>query len=142
MEAKLTELGILTNYNYKVTFGKDKRIRFMVQVLDKTSMFKVTSNIKGKVREHDVKPLQFIWDKFPQYYNPRNTLHIDDLARNFALNPRNGIKVTPFKNAIQASKTDQELKLLAKYLKLMASVKDVTEVSHEVVTWMICLLTI
>ena len=34
-----------------------------------------------------VKPLQYIWAKFPQY-NAGNTVHIDDLSRNFAMNPK------------------------------------------------------
>lgn len=34
-----------------------------------------------------VKPLKIIWDKHPRW-NASNTLHVDDLARNFALNPK------------------------------------------------------
>ena len=41
--------------------------------------------------KHQVKPLQIIWSKFPQW-SARNTLHLDDLSRNFALNPSCGVK--------------------------------------------------
>lgn len=45
-----------------------------------------TPQIKGIVggveRKHYVKPLQFIWHHFPQL-NERNTIHVDDLGRNF-----------------------------------------------------------
>jgi len=60
------------------------------EVLDKESMFKVKSYRKEKARvlEHEVKPLQLIWSLLPQY-NHTNTLHIDDLGRNFAMNPKN-----------------------------------------------------
>jgi hypothetical protein len=41
---------------------------------------------------HQVKPLQIIWSKFPQW-SCANTVHLDDLSRNFALNPGCGLKV-------------------------------------------------
>jgi ubiquitin-like domain-containing CTD phosphatase 1 len=87
LETKLTELGMLTHSGYKFCF-----------VLDKTSMFTVTSTKRdiegagnGEISvQHHVKPLQIIWSKFPNQWNTRNTVHIDDLQRNFALNPQNG----------------------------------------------------
>jgi hypothetical protein len=42
----------------------------------------------GKIREHEVKPLELIWRKFPERYSAANTVHVDDLSRNFALNPQ------------------------------------------------------
>ena len=30
-------------------------------------------------------------------YGPHNTLHVDDLARNFALNPANGMKIKAYR---------------------------------------------
>ena len=41
-----------------------------------------------------VKPLEFIWRRFPDFYDRRNTVHVDDLSRNFVLNPANGLKCT------------------------------------------------
>lgn len=71
------QMGILQNPAFKITF-----------VLDRTSMFSVQSRMKdGKIRTHEVKPLQYIWAKFPQY-NAANTVHVDDLSRNFAMNPK------------------------------------------------------
>ena len=68
----------LTNPHYRFCF-----------VLDKTSMFKIESKKKdGVIREHYVKPLQIIWTKFPRW-GSHNTVHIDDLKRNFALNTGN-----------------------------------------------------
>ncbi|GMH46813.1 hypothetical protein TrRE_jg6887, partial [Triparma retinervis] len=52
LEVKLTELGFLTSSRWKVGF-----------VLDKTSMFKVRGIVKGRDKEHSVKPLQLIWTK-------------------------------------------------------------------------------
>jgi len=50
-------------------------------VLDRSSMFKIKSPYKkdGKAWEHEVKPLELIWRKFPEHYNQTNTIHVDDL---------------------------------------------------------------
>lgn len=77
LEIKLTELGMLMHPNYKICF-----------VLDKSSMF---STETGKV-----KPLHIIWSKFPQHWNKQNTIHVDDLERNFALNKSSGLVISPF----------------------------------------------
>lgn len=58
-------------------------------VLDKTAMFQV----KSPARTHHVKPLDVIWRKLPAVTAAHSTVHVDDLGRNFALNPRNGFKV-------------------------------------------------
>mmetsp|Transcript_74324 Transcript_74324/g.140659 ORF Transcript_74324/g.140659 Transcript_74324/m.140659 type:complete len:239 (-) Transcript_74324:127-843(-) len=84
-------------------------------VLDKTSMFRIISETaedggtaqgaaasdKGakptmKEVKHSVKPLQMIWNKFPGEWSAKNTLHVDDLARNFALNPKNGVRCSAY----------------------------------------------
>jgi ubiquitin-like domain-containing CTD phosphatase 1 len=63
LETKLIELGMLTSNKYKFCF-----------VLDKTSMFTVTSTLKtGQMRKHYVKPLQIIWNKFP-HWSSKNTV--------------------------------------------------------------------
>jgi ubiquitin-like domain-containing CTD phosphatase 1 len=90
LETKLTELGMITHPGYKFCF-----------VLDKTSMFTVTSTKRdrsagvgggGEISvQHHVKPLQIIWSKFATQWNTSNTVHVDDLQRNFALNPFNGM---------------------------------------------------
>eukprot|EP00752_Nemacystus_decipiens_P002670 g2498.t1 len=110
LELKLTELGFLSNPNYRIC-----------TVLDKTSMFGVTSTKKdGEQKRHHVKPLKIIWDKHPRW-NASNTLHVDDLARNFALNPKNGVKVKAFRRRNGRLPTDDdELMLLARYLVLVA----------------------
>lgn len=115
LETKLIELGMLTNAHYRFCF-----------VLDKTSMFAITSTSKsGRKLKHAVKPLQIIWNKFPRHWGPHNTVHLDDLSRNFALNPGNGLKVTAFYRKKKSGKRDVELLGLASYLKKLASeVKD------------------
>lgn len=119
LEVKLTELGMLTHPGYKFCF-----------VLDKTSMFQIVStNRSGKKISHHVKPLQIIWSKFP-HWNSRNTVHLDDLSRNFALNLGSGLKCTAYyrnkkKKRRSASggggANDGELLGLGRFLELLAT---------------------
>jgi len=112
LETKLIELGMLTDVGYRFTF-----------VLDKTSMFAITSTKKnsGEHYRHHVKPLELIWTKFPLNYSQRNTVHVDDLARNFALNMENGLRVKPyFRKKVNKRSRDVELEALSIYLSRLA----------------------
>ena len=113
LETKLTELGMLTHPGYRFCF-----------VLDKTSMFAITSTKRdGTTYKHHVKPLQIIWTKFPRW-GSHNTVHLDDLSRNFALNLGSGLKVTPFYRKKGTGKRDAELLGLARYLDMLAATAD------------------
>lgn len=119
LEAKLTEMQILTHHLFKVCF-----------VMDKTTMFEVRYRYKQDIRAHEVKALQIIWEKVPQFHS-RNTIHIDDLSRNFVMNPKNGLKVKAFKNA-PAMRDDQELLLLKRYLLEISQLEDLTKLDHGI----------
>ena len=107
LELKLTEFGFLSHPNYSIAF-----------VLDASSMPVVTTlNRRGQKRKHAIKPLSIIWKLFPRF-SASNTLHVDDLQRNFVLNPENGLLVTPFK--VQNRDGDRELEELTEYLKCLA----------------------
>jgi len=54
LEVKLTEMGLLTNPNFRISF-----------VLDRTFMFPVVS--KHNSKEHEVKALEIIWSQFPHW---------------------------------------------------------------------------
>jgi len=118
VEVKLTEMGLLTHPEFRISF-----------VLDRTMMFSVSSD-HDKKKEHEVKALEIIWAKFPNW-NKTNTIHVDDLSRNFAMNPKNGLKITPFKNALETKATDAVLLSLAKYLKHIADHNDLTTINHH-----------
>ena len=108
LETKLTELGMLTHAGYRFCF-----------VLDKTSMFTVVSTKRdGSSVKHHVKPLQIIWSKFADRWGPTNTVHLDDLSRNFALNLESGLKCTAYHR--KKNKRDNELLGLARYLVQLA----------------------
>ncbi|KAF9520000.1 hypothetical protein BS47DRAFT_1370540 [Hydnum rufescens UP504] len=111
LETKLVELRMLgCDQPYKICF-----------VLDKRPMFKVFTKRDGKSFAHHVKPLKIIWNKFPQW-NANNTIHIDDLSRNFALNYSCGLKISAFKDAhTLQGVADRELFKLSQYLVHIAS---------------------
>ncbi|TFK30056.1 ubiquitin family proteint [Coprinopsis marcescibilis] len=121
LETKLVELGMVgANRNYQISF-----------VLDKKCMFTIFSEREGKPWSHHVKALQIIWNHFPQF-NASNTVHIDDLSRNFALNPKEGIKISAYKNAHTAeARADRELVKLTRYLLHVANVEDFRTLKHK-----------
>ncbi|KAG8954190.1 hypothetical protein FRC04_000411 [Tulasnella sp. 424] len=122
LETKLVELEMVgSDKNYKIAF-----------VLDKTSMFTVFSIREGKKFQHHVKPLKVIWAHFPQC-GPENTIHIDDLGRNFALNPGEGLKISAFKNChTTEAMQDRELVKLGKYLVWLGkNVPDFRNTDHK-----------
>ena len=110
LETKLIELGMLAHPGYKFCF-----------VLDKTSMFTVTSTRRdGSSVTHHVKPLQLIWSKFGDRWSSKNTVHIDDLGRNFALNLTSGIKISAYYRKKSSARRDAELLGLSRYLEELA----------------------
>ncbi|PWN52527.1 HAD-superfamily subfamily IIID h [Violaceomyces palustris] len=115
LEAKLTELNMLADPRFNISF-----------VLDRTPMFSITS----KGRKHEVKPLELIWRRFPDIYGPKNTLHVDDLSRNFAMNPGNGLKIKAYKHS---PCFDTELVALQRYCMQLAhaSVSDFSKLDHS-----------
>ena len=89
-------------------------------------MFQIVStNRSGKNVTHHVKPLQIIWSKFNQW-NSHNTVHLDDLARNFALNLDSGLKCTAYYRKKKSSK-DAELLGLGRFLELLATNEEVKD---------------
>jgi len=90
-------------------------------VLDKTSMFSIVSRKRdGSEFRHAVKPLQLIWAK-AAFWDASNTVHVDDLSRNFALNPKSGIKCRAYHRGAADAPRDVELPLLAAYLSKIAT---------------------
>jgi ubiquitin-like domain-containing CTD phosphatase 1 len=84
-------------------------------------MFTVKSMKRdGSSLVHHVKPLQLIWTKFPQY-GSHNTVHIDDLSRNFALNLSSGLKCKAYFRKKSSARRDVELLGLTRYLNMLAT---------------------
>ncbi|KJA27154.1 hypothetical protein HYPSUDRAFT_198438 [Hypholoma sublateritium FD-334 SS-4] len=121
LETKLVELGMVgAQRNYQISF-----------VLDKTCMFTVFTERDNKPWKHSVKALQIIWNHFPQFH-AKNTIHVDDLSRNFALNPKEGLKISAFKDAhTPEALADRELVKLSRYMVHIANSDDFTTLSHK-----------
>ncbi|OWZ65226.1 HAD hydrolase, family IIID [Cryptococcus neoformans] len=125
LETKLIELDLFSDSRgYKISF-----------VIDRTCMFpelKVFSQRNGQPYKHEVKPLAYLWASFPQW-SAKNTIHIDDLSRNFALNPGEGLKIRAFNKAGSPDgRRDRELIKLGTYLiGIAASQRDFTTVNHK-----------
>ena len=89
----------------------------MFGCIHQTSMFTVVSTKRDGTRvQHHVKPLQIIWSKFPNRWGSHNTVHIDDLSRNFALNLENGLQCTAYHRKKKSSQRDTELLGIGHYL--------------------------
>ena len=55
----------------------------------------------------------------------------DDLRRNFLMNPSNGLRIRPFKNAHTTRSTDRELVKLSIYLKKIATLSSFEGLDHK-----------
>eukprot|EP01012_Entosiphon_sulcatum_P016781 TRINITY_DN21663_c0_g1_i1.p1 TRINITY_DN21663_c0_g1~~TRINITY_DN21663_c0_g1_i1.p1 ORF type:complete len:348 (+),score=76.62 TRINITY_DN21663_c0_g1_i1:26-1069(+) len=127
VEAKLTEMGLLLHHDFRVSFILDRE--HMISVTDRNyyqrkQKEKRKDGEDKKVKKYEVKPLAVIWNKFPQWFHAANTVHVDDLERNFVMNRRNGLRISAYRNAATAYRTDRELLLLGAFL---VSVKDCSD---------------
>merc|ERR1719187_2750995 len=116
IEEKMKLLGCSTNSNYKLAFYVDSRAMISIQ----TEKYGIV----------EVKPLGVIWGKYSQY-SSKNTIMFDDLRRNFLMNPQNGLKIRPFREAHKNRTTDKELVGLAKYLAKIAKLDDLSGLRHS-----------
>ncbi|XP_044741046.1 ubiquitin-like domain-containing CTD phosphatase 1 isoform X2 [Chrysoperla carnea] len=116
---KLKLLGVTNHPDYKI-----------VCHLDSAAMISVSSS-SPKHELVDVKPLQVIWGKFPQY-SPTNTVMLDDIRHNFLMNKQSGLRIRAFRQAHFNRYKDKELFFLAKYLKYIAKKHiDLTTLNHR-----------
>ncbi|GAA5994881.1 uncharacterized protein JCM10292_004410 [Rhodotorula paludigena] len=125
LEQKLVELNMI---------GPNKKGEYnVVTTIDHTPMFQIYSERDGKPWSHHVKPLGIIWARFEGQYTAQNTIHVDDLSRNFALQPANGLKVKAYRDALTRDhvSTDKELLYIARYLLQVAHHPDLTQLDHS-----------
>jgi len=136
LELKLHELNLCNREEYSLCF-----------CLDKTTMFRAS-----ELENEYVKPLALIFSHAPQgvRWGLDNTVHVDDLCRNFLLNQGAGITISPYQRDKRISsseatvfggssavsptpgpKDDVELLLLARYLVDIAPLPDLTVKSHS-----------
>lgn len=116
IEEKMKLLGCDRHPGYKLAFYLDSR-----------AMISIHTEKYGVI---EVKPLGVIWDKYPRY-TKTNTIMFDDLRRNFLMNPSNGLRIRPFKNAHTTRSTDRELVKLSIYLKKIAPLSSFESLDHK-----------
>uniref|UniRef100_A0A1B6CJG5 Ubiquitin-like domain-containing CTD phosphatase 1 n=1 Tax=Clastoptera arizonana TaxID=38151 RepID=A0A1B6CJG5_9HEMI len=116
IEEKMKLLGVNSHPDYKIVF-----------YLDCLAMISVHTPTHG-VKE--VKPLGVIWGKFPQYTSS-NTIMFDDVRRNFLMNPANGLRIRPFRQAHLNRDKDKELLKLMQYLCAIAKLDDISSLNHK-----------
>jgi len=117
IEEKMKLLGVSTHPNYKI-----------FAYFDYLAMISVHMPKHGLL---NVKPLAVIWGKFNEFFHCKNTIMFDDIRRNFLLNPQNGLRIRPFRDAHLNRETDRELVHLAKYLKDISTLDDLSELNHR-----------
>eukprot|EP01125_Pyxidicula_operculata_P021457 TRINITY_DN826_c0_g1_i1.p1 TRINITY_DN826_c0_g1~~TRINITY_DN826_c0_g1_i1.p1 ORF type:complete len:328 (-),score=65.24 TRINITY_DN826_c0_g1_i1:90-1073(-) len=117
IELKMKELQIVTSKNFNIT-----------AYFDYNAMITVHTEKYGV---YNTKPLPVIWGIYPEHYNQKNTIMFDDLGRNFIMNPGNGLKIRPFKNAPVVGQEDEELLHLTFYLLLIKDEPDLSALSHK-----------
>ena len=131
LDLKLRELGHLdaTGEDAGGDALGEEPFRY-IMILDRGATLDtpVRSVAGSEVVLSSVKPLRFIWERFPGNYGPHNTVHVDDVPRNFLLNPQNGLLISPWQSAgpdcderqRQRSRQDRELEYLLQYLQGLA----------------------
>jgi len=105
IETKMRELQLEKSNRWKIT-----------AYFDFGAMITIDTERYGVI---NTKPLPVIWSIFKEYYTAKNTIMFDDLGRNFLMNPGNGLKIKPFRNAPTEGSKDFELFHLTKYLLLL-----------------------
>lgn len=114
---KMKLLGVNSHPDYKIAF-----------YLDSSAMITVHCSKRGVV---EVKPLAVIWGKFQQY-SSKNTVMLDDIRRNFLMNPKSGLRIRPFFQAHLNRAKDTELLKLSTYLKNIAeNSEDFNTLNHR-----------
>jgi ubiquitin-like domain-containing CTD phosphatase 1 len=91
IDVKMRELGVTGHADYKITAHVDHGAMITVGPVGAHGVF-------------DCKPLGYLWAKFPEHYNERNTIMFDDLRRNFVMNPQNGLRARPTRRCCCASR--------------------------------------
>ena len=104
IDIKLKELGVAAHPEYKIT-----------ACMDYTAM--VTVDVPGYSKKiFDCKPLQVLWERFPEHYNPSNTI---------------GLVIRPFRRALTTGRGDRELFGLKLYFLKIAALESLAGLDHS-----------
>jgi len=121
VDLKMQEMQVYSNPNFKIAFSLSRKSMISVERRDKE---------KKETEVVDIKPLAVIWAKYNQYHE-ENTIMLDDIRRNFLMNPKNGLKIRPFKNAHTSRESDDELIRISEYLMLICEMGSFADLNHK-----------
>ena len=120
IDVKLKELGVTSHPGYKIT-----------ATMDYTSMVTVAAPGYSKAPVFDCKPLQVLWNRYLEYYGEENTVMVDDLRRNFILNPQNGLVIHPFRKSVTSGQKDTKLLKMLLYFQKISQLESFKELDHD-----------
>lgn len=128
IDVKLKELGLLDHpEKFKISVCMDYTA--MVTVEAASAGIQWTSKKKRTV--FDCKPLHVLWERYKEFYTPATTIMLDDLRRNFILNPQHGLVIKPFRKSTTSAKKDEEFFKLRRYFNILATLESFESLDHN-----------
>jgi ubiquitin-like domain-containing CTD phosphatase 1 len=106
IDVKMREMGVTSSPAYQVA-----------AFVDGGAMVPVDHPRYGRV---NVKPLPVLWRLWEGECSPSSTIMLDDLRRNFLLNPRHGLRIKACRDLRNTRASDRELLHLSEYLEAIA----------------------
>jgi hypothetical protein len=107
---------IVYNKIFKFIIPKGKSFHF-VRTRDDKYDYKdfIDPNIENKFLFSNIKPLQLIYNNYPNEYNENNTYILDDNPTTYIINSKNAIKIKPFYSIF--TKNDIELLIIMNFIE-------------------------
>ncbi|CAL8079387.1 unnamed protein product [Orchesella dallaii] len=119
--SKLEAMGVLNHPSYDIAC-----------MLDISAMIEIDYSLAGEPEKNvKVKPLCVLWNYIPSC-SQKNTIMIDDMQKNFKLNPQCGLCIEAYHpRNLEDAEQDTMLVELEQYLNHIANVKDFTTLDHS-----------
>lgn len=128
IDVKLKELGLLDHPDkFKITACMD----YTSMVTVDAASVGVEFSAKKKRTVFDCKPLHVLWERYKDFYSPATTIMLDDLRRNFILNPQHGLVIKPFRKSTSSGKHDSEFSKLQRYFDLLCTLQSFENLDHD-----------
>jgi len=105
-------------------------VRLCIELFSFCAFFCIRATLPVKTSRgiKKTKPLEVIFHHYPQF-SEKNTLLVDDLLKNFIMNPKCGIQIERYDSGMKNE--DEELKYLASYLEKIKTLENFSTVSHN-----------
>lgn len=128
IDVKLKELGLLDHPDkFKIAVCMDYTAMVTVDAASAGLAF----SSKRKRAVFDCKPLHVLWERYKEFYSPATTIMLDDLRRNFILNPQHGLVIKPFRKSTTSGTKDSEFFKLRQYFDILAALQSFESLDHN-----------